>query len=227
LFGEEEVAEFVCGFEAAVFDQFGEGDAGGSGHVAGGQAGARLGCCAVEAGGGAGVEDLLVVGDFVFELGEILYGFGVEGCVEGCWRAADGAGFDREARFNPGAEASVEEVDLLGAEGAEGPPGSRGRKDALLLVDDDGAVVGDAEGGHAAGEVFGCGQHVGEGGGVVGEFFNVEEEGAGDVLVEVAGAGVDGGCYAYGREGSVEDDGVGILESSGEPGGGDERVHGD
>src|SRR5258708_24727690 len=36
LFGEEEVAEFFCGFETAVFDQFGEGDAGGSGHVAGG-----------------------------------------------------------------------------------------------------------------------------------------------------------------------------------------------
>ena len=35
LFGEEELAEFFCGFEAAVFDQFGEGDAGGSRHVAG------------------------------------------------------------------------------------------------------------------------------------------------------------------------------------------------
>jgi hypothetical protein len=56
---------------------------------------------------------------------------------------------------------------------------------------------------------------------VVGEFFDVEEEGAGDVLVEVSSAGVDGRCDAYGREGGVEDDGVGILEASGEPFGGD------
>ena len=132
-------------------------------------------------------------------------------------RAVDGAGFGWEAGFDPGAEASVEDVDVLGAEGAEGPPGSGGGEDAFLFVDDDGAVVGDAEGGHAAGEVFGCGEHVGEGGGVVGEFFDVEEEGAGDVLVEVAGVGVDGGRDAYGREGGVEDDGVGVLEAGGQP----------
>ncbi|WP_433984884.1 hypothetical protein RBB78_11480 [Tunturiibacter empetritectus] len=35
--------------------------------------------------------------------------------------------------------------------------GSRGGEDAFLLVDDDGGGVGDAEGGHAAGEGFGCG----------------------------------------------------------------------
>ena len=35
LFGEEELAEFFGGFEAVVFDEFGEGYAGGSGHVAG------------------------------------------------------------------------------------------------------------------------------------------------------------------------------------------------
>ena len=51
LSGAEELAEFFCGFEAAVFDQFGVGDAGRSGHVAGGQVRTGLGCCAVEAGG--------------------------------------------------------------------------------------------------------------------------------------------------------------------------------
>jgi hypothetical protein len=56
---------------------------------------------------------------------------------------------------------------------------------------------------------------------VVGEFFDVEEEGAGDVPVEVTGAGVNGGCDAYGREGGVEDDGVGVLEAGGEPRRGD------
>ena len=129
--------------------------------------------------------------------------------------------------FGPGAETPVEDVDVLGAEGAEGPPGSWGGEDAVLFVDDDGVVVADAEGGHAAGEGFGCGQHVGERGGVVGELFDVEEDGAGDVLGEVAGVSVDGGGDAYGREGGVEDDGVR------DPGGerpairGDERVHGD
>ena len=65
------IAEFVGGFEAAVFDEFSERGADRSRHVAGGEVGARLGCGAVEAGGGASVEDLLVVGDFIFELGEI------------------------------------------------------------------------------------------------------------------------------------------------------------
>ncbi|WP_433984885.1 hypothetical protein [Tunturiibacter empetritectus] len=62
---------------------------------------------------------------------------------------------------------------------------------------------------------------MGERGGVVGEVFDVEEEGAGDVVSEIAGAGVDGGRHSYGREGGVEDDGVGILEASGQPFGGD------
>ena len=33
VLGQEEIAEFAGRFEAAVFDQFGEGDAGGSGHM--------------------------------------------------------------------------------------------------------------------------------------------------------------------------------------------------
>jgi hypothetical protein len=43
---------------------------------------------------------------------------------------------------------------------------------------------------------------------VVGEFFDVEEDGAGDMLVEIAGVGVDGRLDSYGWEGCVEDDGV-------------------
>ena len=35
IFGGEVLAEFVGGFEAAVGDEFGEGNVGGSGHVAG------------------------------------------------------------------------------------------------------------------------------------------------------------------------------------------------
>jgi hypothetical protein len=56
---------------------------------------------------------------------------------------------------------------------------------------------------------------------VVGELFDVEEEGAGDVPGEVTGVSVDGGRYSDWREGGVEDDGVGVLEAGGEPGWGD------
>jgi len=74
------------------------------------------------------------------------------------------------------------------------------------------------------GEVGGGGEHVGEVGGVVGEGFDVEEEGSGDVLGEEVGVGVGGG--AGGREGGVEDDGVGVVEAGEEVGGGEEWVHG-
>ncbi len=168
-----------------------------------------------------------MVGDLFFDLGEVFHGFVVELGVEAGQCVVDGAGFGWEAGFGPGAEAAVEDVDVWGAEGAEHPPCSGGGEDALLFVDDDGGFVGDAEGGHAAGEGFGCGEHVGEGGPVVGEVFDVEEDGAGDVVGEVAGVGVDGGSDAYGWEGGVEDDCVGILKAGGEPCGGDEGVHGD
>src|ERR1700727_440956 len=74
----------------------------------------------------------------------------------------DWAGLCGELRFCPGLKTSVEDVDVLGAEGAEHPPGSGGGVDAGLLVDDDGRGVGDAESGHAAGGIFRVG---GEGGG--------------------------------------------------------------
>ena len=52
---------------------------------------------------------------------------------------------------------------------------------------------------------------------MVGESFDVEEDGAGDALGEVVGTGVNGRCDAYGWKGGVEDDGVGIFEASGQP----------
>ena len=147
------------------------------------------------------------MGESIFELGEVCYDVAVEVGVEGGGGTVDGAGFGGEAGVYPCAEAAVEDVDVLGAEGAEHPPGAGGGEDAVLLVDDDGAGVGDAEGGHAAGEVLWRGKHVREGGGVVAELFDVEEECAGDVVLEVVGAGVDRGCDADGWEGGVEDDG--------------------
>src|ERR1700727_1159992 len=120
----------------------------------------------------------------------------------------DWAGLCGELRFCPGLKTSVEDVDVLGAEGAEHPPCSGGGVDAGLLVDDDGRGVGDAEGGHAVREFFGRGEHVGEGGGVVGVLVDVEEDCAGDVAAEVAGVGVDWWSHAYGWEGGVEADGV-------------------
>jgi len=168
-----------------------------------------------------------VLGEAIFELGEIGYSVSVEFGVEAGGGATDGAGFGWEVGVRPGAEAAVEDVDVLGAEGAEHPPGARGGEDTLLLVDDDGAGVGGTESGHAAGEGLGCGEHVGERGGVVGEVFDAEEDGAGDVGSEVAGMGVDGWRDAYGWESGVEDDCVGVLEAGGQPCGRDERGHGD
>ena len=168
-----------------------------------------------------------MVGDLFFDLGEVFYCVGVELCVEVGLCVVDWTGFCWEAGFGPGAEAAVEDVYVLVAEDAEHPPCSRGGEDALLFVDDDGGGVGDAEGGHAAGEGSGCGEHVGERGGVVGEVFDVEEDGAGDVGGEVAGVGVDEGRDAYGGKCGVEDDSVGVLEAGGQPCGRDERGHGD
>ena len=98
-----------------------------------------------------------MLGEAVFELGEVGYGVAVEFGVEAGGGVVDWTGFGGEVGFGPGAEAAVEDVYVLGAEGAKHPPGAGGGEDALLLVDDDGAVVGDAEGGHALGEGFGRG----------------------------------------------------------------------
>ena len=84
--------------------------------------------------------------DALFELGQIGYGFGVEVGVEGSGGAMNGAGFGGEVGFGPGAETSVEDVDVLSAHGAEHPPGSWSGKDAFLFIDDDCAGVRDAEG---------------------------------------------------------------------------------
>ena len=56
---------------------------------------------------------------------------------------------------------------------------------------------------------------------MVGEGFDVEEDGAGDVVGDVAGVGVDGWGYANWREGCVEGDCIGIFEAGGQPCGGD------
>ena len=91
-------------------------------------------------------------------------GFALKAGVEGGGGLADGTGVGGEvvgvgweARVNPGSEATVEEVDVFCAHGAEHPPCSWRGEDSLLFVDDDGGGVGDAEGGHAAGKGFGCG----------------------------------------------------------------------
>lgn len=62
---------------------------------------------------------------------------------------------------------------------------------------------------------------------MVGELFDVEEECAGDVVLEIVGAGVDRRGDADGGEGGVEDDGRGVFEAGGQPRGSDERVHED
>jgi hypothetical protein len=61
---------------------------------------------------------------------------------------------------------------------------------------------------------------------VVGELFDIEEYGAGNVPREVAGVSVDHWRDAYGRKRGVDDDDGGIVQAGGQPGGRDERAHG-
>jgi len=55
--------------------------------------------------------------------------------------------------------------------------------------------------------------------GGVRERFDVEEDAAGDVLSPIACVGVDRRRYANGRQSSVENDGVGVVEMAGQPSG--------
>ncbi len=61
---------------------------------------------------------------------------------------------------------------------------------------------------------------------MVGELVDIEEDRPRNVSRNVSGAGIDRGSDAGWRKRGVQDDDAGIVESAGEPGGCDERVHG-
>jgi hypothetical protein len=62
---------------------------------------------------------------------------------------------------------------------------------------------------------------------MVGELVDIEEDRLWNVSRNVSGAGIDRGNDAGRRKRGVQDDDAGIVESAGEPGGCDERIHGD
>jgi len=100
-FGDEDSVELFGGFQTSVFDQFGEGEAGCSGHVAGAESGARLWSGSGEAACGAGVQDLGVFGDLLLDLGEVLHCILVQLGLEAGLGAMDLARFRGEIGFYP------------------------------------------------------------------------------------------------------------------------------
>jgi hypothetical protein len=224
-FSSEEFAEFCGALHAALFDQFGKGDTGSSGHVAGAYAGPGLRCTAGETTGGPGVQDLRVLGDHLLHPGKASDGIVVEFGAEAYRCALNLSRLHGETGFGPGAEAAVENVNILCSEGAQHPPGSRCREDLFLLVDDDGYVIADAETRNTAREVLGRGQHVGQQGGVIGHLVDIEEDRARDVIRDVPRAGVGWWGDTHWRKRRVKNYGAGIVEATGQPGGCHERIH--
>jgi hypothetical protein len=101
--------------------------------------------------------------DHLLNLGEIFHSLVVEFGVEAGRCAVNAARVSRETGFDPGAEAAVENVDILGTEGAEHPPCSRSGKDAFLLVDHCGHVIVDTKSRHAMRKTSGAGNMWGSG----------------------------------------------------------------
>jgi len=174
----------------------------------------------------AGVQNLRVFRDHLLNLGEVFDGIVVKFGMEAGRRAVNLSGVRGEAGLDPGAEAAVENVDVVCSEGAEHPSGPRGGEVAYLFVEDDAHMIPNTEGRHAAREVLGCGHHVGQRGRVIGEFIDIEEDRAGNVFCDIQRMGVLRWGDANRRKRGVKDYGAGIVKTAGQPGGGDERIHG-
>jgi hypothetical protein len=155
--------------------------------VAQAQAGAGFRHLALEAGGGARVDDLRgLAADQPLHVRHVAHQLGVEpGRKMALATAARLAVPQRTSLGLPFLEAAVQHADVLMAHGAEHPPHARGRVEAFAVVGHDLHAVADAHLLHAAGEQLRGGEHVRQGRGLVGDIVDVEEERARDVLGEV------------------------------------------
>ena len=108
------------------------------------------------------------------------------------------------------------------AEHPERPPHPRRRRRGRRVVDDDRVVVVDAQPLHRVGEHVRGRQHVGEVAADIADPVDVEEFGAGDVLVPVFGAGIAAGPRQV--EAAVEHPDVRVVEVLGQPRGGSQRL---
>ena len=153
--------------------------------------------------------------DHLLNLGEIFHSIVVEFGVEAGRCAVNAARVSRETGFDPGAEAAVENVDILGSEGAEHPPCSRSGKDAFLLVDHYRHVIVDTKSRHAMRKNIGRGQHVGQWAGAVGELVDIEEDRARNVLRDVACARINRRRDTDRRERGIKDHDAWIAQTVG------------
>ena len=90
------------------------------------------------------------------------------------------------------------------------------------IVNDDADTVAHAQLADARGELLRRRQHVGQAAGGVGDLFDIEEDGAGDVMLVVLGAGIAVGA---GQEVcGIDHPDIGCAQMLGQPVGADQRV---
>ena len=85
----------------------------------------------------------------------------------------------------------------------------------MLLVDDNVQLIADAKSRHATGKNFGRGQHVGQWCCVIGKLVDIEEDGARNVLREVACAGINRWGDTDWRKRGIKDYSAGIAQTAG------------
>src|SRR5690606_26380336 len=151
---------------------------------------------------------------------EVDGGGGIEAGPEGRGRALDQAGLDGAAFGAPAGASALEDEDVAGPEGAEGPPDARGAEQAHFVIDDDLHVLRNAQGADGAGEIGGRGEHVGQVGIGVGNAVDIEEDRAGNMPIQIFGLGIAGGIGHV--PAGIDHDEAGIVQMVSQPGRRDE-----
>ena len=210
-------------FHSSAFEQIAERKIERARHVAGAQAGARLGRPAVETLGAARVRHLrpaeveraphgLSVGDKArVETGRKIR-----------WRSlARFALFERSPFRFPSGKAAREDRRMFGAEDGERPPKARRGENADAVIDDGPHPVAKSKPAHLGGEDLGFGQHMRQAAGTIGDGVDIEELRAGNMPRKKFSVRVAAGRRHMPR--GVEDDEVGVEEMFGKPVGGNEK----
>ena len=123
------------------------------------------------------------IGQGRLHLIDIAHQGGAHRCLEHAGLGHGGTGQDGPALGQPAGQAAVQDINLVVTHDAEVPPHAGGRLDADVVVHHHPVAAPNAQGAHRLGEGLGRGQHVGQGVGVILDPFDVEQHGAGDVLL--------------------------------------------
>src|SRR5271166_6692686 len=125
------------------------------------QAGPGFGRGAVEAAGGARIDDLLAAGCHVLDQGPLVADQGrVEPCREMTSRGGREGGVERPSLGLPFGQAAIEDRDLMMPVKAQHPPGAPSRRQTDTVIDDDPVTVADTECGDLARKEIGGRDHV-------------------------------------------------------------------